>query len=147
MHRFYLPPERCAGNALRLDGREAHHAVNVLRLKHGELVSVLDGIGNEFMCTVDACTRNAVTLSISLKNFIPAPPCSITLLVAIPKGKIIEDIIQKSVELGAQRIVPLLTERILTAKMRNTSATNGNKSPLKRSSNAARRGCRKSKRR
>ncbi|HZF01109.1 MAG TPA: RsmE family RNA methyltransferase [Methylomirabilota bacterium] len=114
MHRFYLPPERCAGNALRLDGREAHHAVNVLRLKHGELVSVLDGIGNEFMCTVDACTRNAVTLSISLKNFIPAPPCSITLLVAIPKGKIIEDIIQKSVELGAQRIVPLLTERVVT---------------------------------
>ncbi|HXE41615.1 MAG TPA: RsmE family RNA methyltransferase [Candidatus Baltobacteraceae bacterium] len=114
MHRFYLPPECCAGNALRLDGREAHHAVNVLRLKHGELVSVLDGAGNEFICTVDAVLRNAVTLSISLKNFVAAPTCAITLLVAIPKGKIIESIIQKSVELGARRIVPLLTERVLT---------------------------------
>jgi 16S rRNA (uracil1498-N3)-methyltransferase len=114
MHRFYLPPERCAGNALRLDGREAHHAANVLRLKHGELVSVLNGIGDEFMCTVDVCSRNAVTLSISLKNFVPAPPCSVALLVAIPKGKIIENIIQKSVELGARRIVPLLTERVVT---------------------------------
>jgi 16S rRNA (uracil1498-N3)-methyltransferase len=114
MHRFYLPPENCRGDALRLDGREAHHAVRVLRLKHGELVSVLDGIGNEFICTVDEVSRNSVTLSISIKNFVPAPPCSITLLVAIPKGKIIESIIQKSVELGARQIVPLLSERVIT---------------------------------
>src|SRR5271154_21061 len=114
MHRFYLPPEHCAGDTLRLDGREAHHALHVLRLKRGELVTVLDGIGNEFMCTVADCGRNAVTLSVSLKNFIPAPPCSITLLQAIPKGKTIESIIQKSVELGARRIVPILSERVVT---------------------------------
>jgi 16S rRNA (uracil1498-N3)-methyltransferase len=36
------------------------------------------------------------------------------LLVAIPKGKLIENIIQKSVELGAHRIVPLLTERVIS---------------------------------
>jgi 16S rRNA (uracil1498-N3)-methyltransferase len=114
MHRFYLPPERCAGESLRLDGREAHHALNVLRLKHGELVAVLDGIGNEFMCTVKDVSRNAVTLSVSLKNFVPALPCSISLLVGIPKGKIIESIIQKSVELGARRIIPILSERVVT---------------------------------
>jgi 16S rRNA (uracil1498-N3)-methyltransferase len=114
MHRFYLPPEHCAGTTLRLDGREAHHALHVLRLKHGELVAVLDGIGNEFMCMVEDSTRNVVTLSVSLKNFVPAPPCSITLLQAVPKGKIIESIIQKSVELGARRIVPILSERVVT---------------------------------
>jgi 16S rRNA (uracil1498-N3)-methyltransferase len=114
MHRFYLSPERCAGNSLRLDGREAHHALKVLRVKYGELVAVLDGNGNEFLCTVENCSRDAVTLSVSLKNFAPAPPYSITLLVAIPKGKIIESIIQKSVELGARRIVPLLTERVVS---------------------------------
>jgi 16S rRNA (uracil1498-N3)-methyltransferase len=113
MHRFYLPPECCAGNSLRLDGREAHHALRVLRLKRGELVTVLDGIGNEFMCAVEDCGRNAVTLSVSLKNFAPAPPCSITLLQSVPKGKIIESIIQKSVELGARRIVPILSERVV----------------------------------
>jgi 16S rRNA (uracil1498-N3)-methyltransferase len=114
MHRFYLPPERCAGAALRLDGREAHHALRVLRVKYGELVAVLDGIGNEFLCTVENCSRDAVTLSVSLKNFTPSPACPVTLLVAVPKGKIIEDIIQKSVELGVHRIVPLLTERVAT---------------------------------
>jgi 16S rRNA (uracil1498-N3)-methyltransferase len=114
MHRFYLPPERCAEAALRLDGREAHHALHVLRLKRGELVTVLDGAGNEFMCAVEDCTRNVVTLSVSLKNFVPAPVCAITLLQAVPKGKIIESIIQKSVELGARRIVPILSGRVVT---------------------------------
>jgi 16S rRNA (uracil1498-N3)-methyltransferase len=114
MHRFYLTPDHCAGAALRLHGREAHHALRVLRVKYGEMVGVLDGIGNEFLCTVDACSRDAVRLSVSLKNFSPPPPCRITLLVAVPKGKIIEDIIQKAVELGASRIVPLLTERVAT---------------------------------
>jgi 16S rRNA (uracil1498-N3)-methyltransferase len=114
MHRFYLTPEHCAGAALRLHGREAHHALRVLRVNFGEMVSVLDGIGNEFLCMVDNCARDAVTLSVSLKNFTPAPPCPVTLLVAVPKGKIIEDIIQKAVELGASRIVPLLTERVAT---------------------------------
>jgi 16S rRNA (uracil1498-N3)-methyltransferase len=114
MHRFYLPPEHCAGAALRLHGREAHHALRVLRVKYGELVAVLDGIGTEFLCTVENCARDAVTLSVSLKHFTPSPPCPVTLLVAVPKGKIIEDIVQKSVELGAHRIVPLLTERVAT---------------------------------
>jgi 16S rRNA (uracil1498-N3)-methyltransferase len=114
MHRFYLPPKNCAGNSLRLDGREAHHALKVLRVKYGELVAVLDGAGNEFLCTVENCSRDAVTLSVSLKNFKPPPSCSITLLVAVPKGKIIEGIIQKSVELGAHRVVPVLSERVVT---------------------------------
>jgi len=114
MHRFYLPPERCAGAALRLDGREAHHALHVLRLKRGELITVLDGVGNEFLCAVETSSRNAVTLSVSLKNFTPPLPYSITLLQAVPKGKIIESIIQKAVELGARRIVPLLTEHVVT---------------------------------
>jgi 16S rRNA (uracil1498-N3)-methyltransferase len=114
MNRFYLPPGHCAGDTLRLDGREAHHALHVLRLKRGELVTVLDGVGNEFLCAVKTSSRHAVTLSVSLKNFMPPLPCSITLLQAVPKGKTIESIIQKAVELGARRIVPLLTEHVVT---------------------------------
>jgi len=114
MHRFYLPPEDCRGNSLRLDGREAHHALHVLRLKRGERVTVLDGAGDEFLCSVETAAKDSLTLAVVEKHSQPAPACAITLLVAIPKGKIIEDIIQKAVELGARRIVPLLTERVVT---------------------------------
>ena len=150
LHRFYLPPGSTRGDSLRLDGREAHHALRVLRLKRGELVAVLDGVGNEFLCAVENSSRDAVTLSVSLKNFTPPPPCSITLLQAVPKGKIIENIIQKAVELGARRIVPLLTERVVTQLddgMPGTNATSGSRWPLKPSNNAARPGCRRLRRR
>jgi 16S rRNA (uracil1498-N3)-methyltransferase len=114
MHRFYLPPEHCAGLTLRLDGGEAHHALHVLRLKPGDAATVLDGAGNEFSCTVEMVAKNSLTLTVQEKKFSPAPPCSITLLVGIPKGKIIESIIQKSVELGARRVVPVLSKRVVT---------------------------------
>jgi 16S rRNA (uracil1498-N3)-methyltransferase len=114
MHRFYLPPERCTDAMLRLEGREAHHALHVLRLKCGECVTVLDGVGHEFSCEVENCSRESLTMRVMKKNFIPAPPCSITLFQAVPKGKIIESIIQKAVELGVRRIAPLLTERVVT---------------------------------
>jgi 16S rRNA (uracil1498-N3)-methyltransferase len=114
MHRFYLPPERCTGTALQLDEREAHHASHVLRVKRGEPVVVLDGAGHEFHCEIADGSRHPVTLEVKYKNFVPPLPCQITLLQAVPKGKIIESIIQKAVELGARRIVPLLTERVVT---------------------------------
>ena len=114
MHRFYLPPESCAGDALRIEGREAHHALHVLRVKRGESVVVLDGAGHEFLCEIADASRDAVTLRVRQKNSIPPPSCQITLWQAVPKGKIIESIIQKSAELGAHRIVPLLTERVVT---------------------------------
>jgi len=114
MHRFYLPSADCTGNMMRLDGREAHHALHVLRLERGERVTVLDGAGNEFLCDVENASRHLLVLAVKGKKTAPALPCSITLLVAIPKGKIIESIIQKSVELGVARIVPLLTERVVT---------------------------------
>ena len=114
MHRFFLPPASCRANMLRLEGREAHHALHVLRLRNGERVTVLDGAGDEFLCDVESATKNFLMLAVKEKKFTPAPPCLLTLLVAIPKGKLIESIIQKSVELGAHRIVPLLTERVVT---------------------------------
>ncbi len=114
MHRFYLPPESCRGDLLRLEGREAHHALQVLRLKRGERITVLDGAGGEFLCDVSEATKNFLTMTVKEKKSAPPPDCAITLLVGIPKGKIIESIIQKSVELGAQKIVPLLTARTVT---------------------------------
>ena len=113
MHRFYLPPEQCQEPTLFLTGREAHHARHVLRIRRGERVTVLDGAGQEFLCEVQEYDRDKVRLAVVEKRFHPAPPCQVTLLQAVPKGKIIEAIIQKATELGASRIVPLLSERVV----------------------------------
>jgi len=114
MHRFYLPSENCQGISLRLDGREAHHALHVLRLKSGDAVTVLDGVGNEYSCTVAVAGKDALTLTLKEKQSSAPLPCDITLCVAVPKGKLIEDIIEKAVELGVRRVVPLLTQRVIS---------------------------------
>ncbi len=114
LHRFYLPLSDCREDVLELGGREAHHALRVLRLQRGDDALVLDGAGNEFSCVVETAAKDRLSLRVKKRSFAPPPPCSITLFVGIPRGKIIESIIQKSVELGARTIVPLLTERVVT---------------------------------
>lgn len=114
MHRFYLPPDECKTDVFPLNEREAHHAAHVLRIRRGEQVMVLDGVGGELLCEVLNCERKRVELKVSERKSIPPLPFQITLLQAVPKGKIIESIIQKATELGVARIVPLLTERVAT---------------------------------
>src|ERR1017187_2594395 len=114
MHRFYLPPGDCKTGSFSLTGREAHHASRVLRVRRGDEVVVLDGAGTEFLCYVEEPRRDSVQLVVAKKNLIPRLPYQITLLQAVPKGKIIESIIQKAVELGVHRVVPLLTEHVVT---------------------------------
>src|SRR4029077_8789032 len=114
MHRFYLPPGDCQSGSLTLTGREAHHAQHVLRVTPGDKVAVLDGAGHEFLCEVQAGHRDHIQLAVLKTNTVPPPPGQITLLQGIPKGKIIETIIQKATELGVSRIVPLLSERVTT---------------------------------
>ncbi|HWQ90381.1 MAG TPA: RsmE family RNA methyltransferase [Clostridia bacterium] len=114
MHRFYLPPEQCGQTVLTLTGAEAHHAVRVLRLVRGDAVTVLNGAGGEFRCRVQEALREVVMLDVLEKHVLPAPPAAITLIQALPKGKIMESIIEKATELGASRVVPLLAERVVS---------------------------------
>lgn len=111
MHRFYLPPDQCHQGELTLSEAESHHARDVLRLRPGERVTVLDGAGHELHCRLNEAGRGGVTLTVLQRNFIPPSTYRLTLLQAIPKGKAMETIVQKATELGAWRIVPLLSER------------------------------------
>jgi 16S rRNA (uracil1498-N3)-methyltransferase len=112
MHRFHLPPDQCLEPSIFLAGREAHHALRVLRVRRGDRVIVLDGTGAELHCEVGDSDRDKVQLAVLERKSFPRPGCAITLLQGIPKGKLMESIIQKATELGAFRIVPILTERV-----------------------------------
>src|SRR4030095_2453493 len=113
MHRFYLPPENCRQPVLMLTGGEAHHALGVLRLRRGDRATVLDGAGSEFTCELDSVDQNRAWLRVLETRKAAPPRCLITLLQALPKGKLFETIIQKAVELGAAQVVPLLTTRVV----------------------------------
>jgi len=113
MHRFYLPPEQCRDLSLRLIGQEAHHGLRVLRVRRGEQITVLDGAGSQLLCEVCRLTRDAMDLVVRQRETIPPLPYELTLVQALPKGKLMDAIVQKATELGTSRIVPLLSERVV----------------------------------
>jgi 16S rRNA (uracil1498-N3)-methyltransferase len=110
VHRFYVPPERLANEAA-LTGREWYHASKVLRLRRDDELIVLDGVGRELLCRIAGESKEKFLLEVrSTKQILRSH--EVTLVQALPKGKIIESIIQKATELGVTRIVPLLSERV-----------------------------------
>lgn len=111
MHRFFLPPAAWNDASPALDAAESHHALDVLRLNVNDRVTVFDGEGGEATGMITAIERKTVRLGALTKVQSPPLACSLTLAQAIPKGKNMDLIIQKAVELGAARIVPLLSDR------------------------------------
>ena len=97
-----------------LDGREAHHALHVLRLKQGDPVTILDGNGTIYQCKIAGASKAEVRLSLQESRTVAPKPWRITLFQAIPKGKTFELIIEKATELGAKRIVPILSQRVVS---------------------------------
>lgn len=111
MHRFHLRPENW--DSATLDPEESHHCSHVLRLNEGDRVTVFDGAGREAQATIQSTTPSRVTLKIAGTTKTPPPPCEITLAQAIPKGKNMDLIVQKAVELGASKLVPILSDRTI----------------------------------
>src|SRR6266487_4520124 len=113
MHRFYIAPEDWKPDSLVLRGAEAHHARDVLRLQPGGRVVVFNGRGHEITAEVTKVTREEILLRKIHEARVPPLPCEITLAQAIPKGKNMDLIVQKAVEIGAAEIAPLISERTI----------------------------------
>ena len=111
MHRFFLPPTEWNAPSPALDSGESHHALDVLRLGEGDRLVVFDGAGTEAIARISAIADKRVHLQMVSRSVTPALPCAVTLAQAVPKGKNMDFIIQKAVELGAARIAPLLSDR------------------------------------
>jgi 16S rRNA (uracil1498-N3)-methyltransferase len=113
VHRFYIPPEEWAPDALALSGTEAHHARNVLRLQPGNKVVLFNGRGREITAEILSLDPREVALR-KLHESTTAPlRCRIILGQAIPKGKNMDLIVQKAVEIGAAEIAPIISDRTI----------------------------------
>lgn len=107
MARFHLPPD--AWQTGTLTGDEARHLSQVLRIRPGETITVFDGHGRRASAEVLTVSRDLVYLGLGEAQTPPPPMPAITLAQAIPKGKNMDLIVQKAVELGIARIHPLVT--------------------------------------
>lgn len=114
MHRCYLPNADFSAPALTIEREEAHHALRVLRMKTGEECEVFDGCGNGVRGRIIS-TQGSSSLTIGELQSLPpeSPRAQITLAVALAKGTNTDLIMQKAVELGAARIIPVISERTI----------------------------------
>lgn len=113
MHRFYISAEDWNPDALRLRDAEAHHARDVLRMKRGDRAVVFNGRGREITAEIVDLAKNEVRLRKLQESETPPLRCRITLGQAIPKGKNMDLIVQKAVEIGAAEIALLISERTI----------------------------------
>lgn len=112
MRRFFVRPEDVGAHELRLQGDEVAHLTRVLRSGPGEQIVAFDGLGREFVATVERLEADgAVCQIICQRDVRPTQAVSITVGQGLPKVDKFEWVIQKTTELGAAAIVPLITVR------------------------------------
>lgn len=86
---------------------------DVLRLGPGDRIAVFDGYGNEFSAEIGELGKRGAIVSLIGKIAPAAPesPLSLTLAAAVLKSDKFDLVVQKAVELGVERVVPLISKR------------------------------------
>lgn len=98
-----------------LDGEQARHVAKSLRMKAGDMLCVTDGNGSDYGCMIESVQGNEVRLKVCYKQACESEAaCAVTIYQGNPKGSKLEDVIQKCTELGAVKIVPVLTRRCVS---------------------------------
>ena len=113
MYHFFTEPELIGEKTVSLVGSDVNHIRNVLRMRPGEEIRVCTGRDSlDYRCRIETITETQVTAEILWVEDSRAELASkICLYQALPKSDKMEQIIQKAVELGAFRIIPMETKR------------------------------------
>ena len=113
MRRFTIAPDRIAGGRVTFDRDESRHLARVLRLRPGDTVVATDGAGRDYTVRVETVGELATGSVLGVAARDVESPLAITLAQSVPKGDRMELIVRAATELGAVRVVPLLTERTI----------------------------------
>ena len=116
MSRFFVSKDNVKNNKIYIDGKEAHHILDVMRLKKGDSVTVFDSSAKEHTGQIIEAAPKSLVVSISSTRDLNAqrPAVRITLVQGIPKKEKMDFIVQKAAELGASVIVPVITDRSIS---------------------------------
>ena len=112
MTRLFMEHIEAGSGTITLGNDDSRYISKVLRMKQGEKLTVVLKDGVEALCEISKIDSDAVTLSVLERNSIVSePPYGITLYQSVSKGERMELTIQKCVELGVTKIVPVFSER------------------------------------
>jgi len=113
-YRFYVPQLNCG--ECGLPASEAHHALHVLRLKIGAKVELFDGKGSFSTAEIIRTSRSDVFVIINPPQLEPCPSPGVHLAFAVPKGKRLDWLLEKTTELAATSLQPVTFSRSVAGK-------------------------------
>ncbi len=118
MPRFFKSD--ITGEQIIIDGKDAEHIGRSLRMKIGDEITICDCIGNDYFCKISSISDEICCSIMKKEKSKSEPNVHVTLYQAMPKSDKFETIIQKSVELGVTKIVPILTTRCVSRPDKKT---------------------------
>ncbi len=103
------------GSTYLVTGEDAVHITKSLRMSVGEVITLCGNDKKERLCRIEHISPDGVLVRVcSAEECTHEPDIEVTLYFALTKGDKPETVIQKSIELGVHRIVPVLTERCIS---------------------------------
>ncbi len=122
IRRFFISPKDKKGDIITLRGDEFWHLKTVLRLKVGFVVEILDNNGNVYLSKIEKIEKDCAILSVESEKFCAKENFDIHLFSGILKNNKLDFVIQKCVELGANRITPFLSDNTSETKFNQDRA-------------------------
>jgi len=110
--RIFVDPDRLSADRAILTGAAHHHLKNVLRFKPGDEMIVFDGAGRECIGVLELYQgETAVVRVLGDTDQSTESALDLTIAACLAKGKKIDLIVEKAVELGADRICVVISQR------------------------------------
>lgn len=111
MPKFFVDKNNIGEKNIEITGDDAKHISTVLRAKVDEEIIICDGYGTDYLCRLIGINKKQVLAEIIKKyENKNEPSLKITLYQGLPKGDKMELVIQKCIEIGVDRIIPVITD-------------------------------------
>ncbi len=115
--RLHVEAPLAAGAMLPLDREQTNYLINVLRRKNGDPVLVFNGRDGEWRARVEGVARKGAALAVVEQTRLQTAPGDLHYLFAPLKQARLDYLVQKAVELGVSRLVPVLTQHGQVARV------------------------------
>lgn len=114
MTRLFMNVNSKVNDEVKIEGEDARYLSGVLRMRLGEKITIVNEAKEEYDCTVTGFDKKSVTVTVDdIQENRTEPPFEAVIYQSVSKGERMDYTIQKAVELGADRIVPVFSERCI----------------------------------
>lgn len=119
LKRVYCPENFTEAGVIMLDDQKLHHLVHVLRAKAGDQIRIFNAQYGEWLAKIDRIEKNKLHITLQKQLCDSESVGRVSLMFAPIKQDKLHFLIEKAVELGVDRLIPVLTERTIVRDINN----------------------------